>query len=135
MKKYYIPLILILLLSGCATYKTKYAVDAKAFDIPNKKEVAHTFYLIGDAGLSPIGEMNPVLKALQKRLTEAPKSSTAIFLGDNIYPKGLPKKNAPDGAYAKAKSHLDAQLKTVESYSGNVMFIPGNHDWYNDGWR
>ncbi len=32
-----------------------------------------------------------------------------------------------------AEYRLDAQLDAIEKYDGNVIFIPGNHDWYNKG--
>ena len=133
MKKYYIAILAILVLSGCATHKAKYAVMENTHDVPTKKTLSHTFYLIGDAGLSPMGELNPTLKLFKKRLNAAPKNSTAIFLGDNIYPAGLPsKKNASD-AYQRAKSNLDAQLATLDGYKGKPIFVPGNHDWYSNG--
>ncbi|WP_343488048.1 metallophosphoesterase [Allomuricauda sp. d1] len=133
MKKCYPTLLCLLFLVGCATYKPKYQEPfSGAAPMPNK-EVSHTFYLIGDAGKSPMGDMNPTLKAFKARLDDAEKSSTAIFLGDNIYPAGLPDKKDSTKAYIEAKNHLDAQLATLEDYKGKKVFIPGNHDWYNAG--
>lgn len=133
MKKYCAWILLLLFLAGCASYKTKYADESDAKDIVIKKEVIHTFYLIGDAGLSPIGGMNPALKIFKERLEKADKNSTAIFLGDNIYPAGLPDPKDSTIAYREAKSHLDAQLKTLDDFKGKPLFIPGNHDWYTEG--
>lgn len=133
MKKYYAPILVLLLITGCATYKTKYSDDADARDITETKEVSHTFYLIGDAGLSPIGGMNPALKIFKEKLDDAKENSTAIFLGDNIYPAGLPDPKDSTAAYLEAKNHLDAQLKTLDNFKGKPIFIPGNHDWYTEG--
>lgn len=133
MKKYCAWILLLLFLAGCASYKTKYADESDAKDIEIKKEVIHTFYLIGDAGLSPIGGMNPALKIFKERLDRAEENSTAIFLGDNIYPAGLPDPQDSTIAYLEAKSHLDAQLKTLDNFKGKPLFIPGNHDWYTEG--
>ncbi|MFX0556438.1 metallophosphoesterase [Maribacter sp. CXY002] len=133
MKKYYASILLILLFTGCATYRTKYVNEKDANDISLDDEVLHTFYLVGDAGLSPIGGMNPALKAFKSRLDKAKENSTAIFLGDNIYPAGLPDPKDSTIAYLEAKSHLDAQIKTLESFKGKPIFIPGNHDWYTEG--
>jgi len=132
MNKNYLVVFFLFLLSGCATYKAKYA-DLKS-DVPSKDKgiPLHTFYLIGDAGESPIGDLNPALKAFSSTLRNAPKNSTAIFLGDNIYPAGMPEKKK-NKAYELAKNHLDAQLKSVENFKGQTLFIPGNHDWYSDG--
>ncbi|WP_350286348.1 metallophosphoesterase [uncultured Croceitalea sp.] len=131
MKKIYSTLASLLLLAGCATYKTKYAVpfNGKAFE--SNKEISHTFYLMGDAGKSPMNDLNPALKQFKVRLDKADKNSTVIFLGDNIYPAGFPDEN--EASYKEARWHLDAQLKTLDNYKGNTVFIPGNHDWYSNG--
>lgn len=126
-------LIVILLLTGCATYQSKYKNLEDSNDIATSKEVSHTFYLIGDAGLSPLGGMNPVLKSFKKKLNKASENSTTIFLGDNIYPAGLPDPIDSTLAFRTAASHLNAQISTLENYKGRKFFIPGNHDWYTDG--
>ncbi|UOY04820.1 metallophosphoesterase [Muricauda sp. SCSIO 64092] len=132
MKHLYLTLAFILIISGCATYKPKYA-DIKAEKLSlDQDDPIHTFYLIGDAGKSPMGSLNPALKAFQSEVSSAPKNSTAIFLGDNIYPAGLPDKQNGE-AYEIAKNHLDAQLKSVNDFNGQTIFIPGNHDWYAKG--
>ncbi|PCJ95500.1 MAG: phosphoesterase [Flavobacteriaceae bacterium] len=133
MNKYYLVVLIVSFLTSCATYTPKYKDLTQTKSITTGKEVSHTFYLIGDAGLSPMGEMNPVLKAFKNKLGEADENSTAIFLGDNIYPAGFPnKKNHPE-KHLEAKNHLDAQLQALDGYKGNPIFIPGNHDWYSDG--
>ncbi|MEN1784377.1 MAG: metallophosphoesterase [Bacteroidota bacterium] len=132
--KFYPTIILVVLLtSGCATYKVKTALPPSVLKSWEAADVSHTFYLIGDAGKSPKGEMNAVLKALQEDLNQAPKNSTVIFLGDNSYPVGLPSKKQYPEVHATAKHHLNAQLATLEGYEGRVIFIPGNHDWYSKG--
>ena len=133
MGKFYFSILLVFLISGCATQKPKYADLENANDVPTTKTISHTFYLIGDAGLSPMGGMNPALKLLKKRLDQAEKNSTAIFLGDNIYPAGMPDKKDAKGEYQAAKNNLDAQLNTLEDFNGKPIFIPGNHDWYSEG--
>ncbi|WP_179954990.1 metallophosphoesterase [Maribacter luteus] len=133
MHKYYLLIALLMIGSSCATYKPKYAEEVGKQDVKDQKKVSHTFYLIGDAGKSPMGDMNPVLKLFKKRLDQAGKNSTAIFLGDNIYPAGMPDKKDSTEAYLLAKNHIKAQLKTLDGFKGNPIFIPGNHDWYNEG--
>lgn len=133
MKKIYLTTAVLILISSCATYKPKYAGVQHQKPTKNQGvEPVHTFYLIGDAGKSPMGQLNPVLKAFQSELSTAPKKSTAIFLGDNIYPAGLPDKDDKK-AYEVAKNHLDAQIKSVQEFGGQTIFIPGNHDWYANG--
>lgn len=133
MRKYYILFIIIFVLGSCATKKNKYGALETAFDVVTTKEKEHTFYLIGDAGLSPTGDLNPALKLWKDRLATADENSTAVFLGDNIYPAGFPSKKKDKEGFLNAKNYLDAQLKTVSEYKGNTIFIPGNHDWYSDG--
>ena len=133
MKKYYSYLLILLFITSCATYSTKYVDEKYAVDVKELKEISHTFYLIGDAGLSPMGSMNPALKIFKDKLDKADKNSTAIFLGDNIYPAGLPDPKDSTVAYLTAKNHLDAQLKTLDNFKGRPLFIPGNHDWYTEG--
>lgn len=132
MKKFYL-LLSILLVGACATYKPKYDDVFDGQSIEKDGELSHRFYLIGDAGLSPKNDMNPTLKALKSRLDKAHENSTTIFLGDNIYPTGLPSKKEDQEGHAVAKNHLDAQLNVLSDYKGKPIFIPGNHDWYAKG--
>jgi hypothetical protein len=131
-KNSFILLVITVLLSGCALYKNQYRnpEDAK-LKTPNK-EIDRTFYLIGDAGKSPTGELSKALKAFQKDInTYSSEKDYAIFLGDNIYPAGLPKED--DETRKTAEYYLNAQLKSVENFKGKTIFIPGNHDWYAGG--
>ncbi len=121
------------MVSSCATYETKYDIPFNGNPVLNNGEVEHTFYLIGDAGKSPMGDVNPALKIFKSRLEGANKNSTAIFLGDNIYPAGFPDKQDNPSGNELARNHLDAQLNTVKDFKGNTLFIPGNHDWYSNG--
>lgn len=134
MKKHYFLVLLLVLGYGCATYEAKYA-EPYSGNLPSDKnrELEHTFYLIGDAGLSPEGDLNPTLKRFKSVLDKADKKSTVLFLGDNIYPAGFVDKDVDPEGHERSKHYLDAQLATLESFKGNVMFIPGNHDWYSNG--
>src|SRR5210317_799525 len=85
--------VVFLVFNACATFKVQYANDDyREIKFPDKK-IEHSFYLIGDAGNSPIGTESEALKLFREELSEASKNSTALFLGDNIYPKGLPNKS------------------------------------------
>ena len=125
--------VLAFLLQSCATYDPKYRDPARANDYEDSGEIIHTFYLIGDAGLSPMDTLNPVLTRFRDRLSEAPENSTALFLGDNIYPAGMPSPKSSREDYEEARNNLDAQLKTLDRFRGRPIFIPGNHDWYSKG--
>ncbi|MGY6650117.1 metallophosphoesterase [Wenyingzhuangia sp. IMCC45574] len=122
---FFIP---FLFLVGCATYKQQFSKNYKNWqekqDITTKK--THAIYLIGDAGNSPKG--NTTLQNLQEELLKEDKNATVLFLGDNVYPKGIhPKKGKKqqDGILK-----LNAQLNAVKGFKGQTIFIPGNHDWY-----
>ncbi|RMB59563.1 phosphoesterase [Dokdonia sinensis] len=139
MRKHYIFInfILGLLITGCATYDAKYADEnfrPENFDNStlSRKQIHKTFYLIGDAGGDKDGGSTYALDALKKVVdTSKTKDQYAIFLGDNIYDAGLPKKDAPDRA--EAERRLNIQLDAVKGFEGQVYFIPGNHDWYAGG--
>lgn len=88
---------------------------------------------MGDGGLSAEELSPPILSQLKHHLEVAPENSTALFLGDNVYPKGVPNKKQNPEAYQKALHHLEAQLQTLEHFKGRTYFIPGNHDWLSDG--
>jgi hypothetical protein len=126
--------LLVCLQVSCANYVPQVAkmeADWSAQPSPEGKTLAYRTYLIGDAGNAAKGETLPVISHLEKRLLTAPKNSTVIFLGDNIYPVGMPKKKAEERELAEHKILL--QTNAVKDYPGKVLFIPGNHDWYKYG--
>lgn len=127
MKKLFLALSIILF-SACATYKPQYKTQASLNKFPKNKEIEHTFYLIGDAGNSNLGETSKALKAFEKELSKANKNATAIFLGDNIYPAGLPSKK--NKKYKLYKHRLETQIEVAKNFKGKPIFIAGNHDWY-----
>ncbi|GAA4962693.1 metallophosphoesterase [Algibacter aquimarinus] len=117
-------------MNACATYKPHYKAKNLQTKFPDK-EIVHSFYLIGDAGISAESESSKAVQHFKTELSEASQNSTVVFLGDNIYPKGLPKKG--DEGRASAESQLNAQINAVKDFKGETVFIPGNHDWYSDG--
>ncbi len=130
--KYITLIILTVLVSGCALYEPKYREPFEESIIPKGNEIEKTFYLIGDAGYAKPGQSTPALLALEKYLEDhKQKGNYTIFLGDNIYPDGMPKEDKKDRPIAEHR--LDAQINAVKNFDGQVYFIPGNHDWYNEG--
>jgi hypothetical protein len=83
--------------------------------------------LIGDAGLpAPGGE--PVMKALQTELSHDPKHSFVVFLGDNVYPRGM----VLDSTAAERRETeriIDDQLAPLLATGVRGIMVPGNHDW------
>ena len=79
--------------------------------------LSYRILLIGDAG-NPIKEgQEPVLSALQKQLSIYPSKTTVVFLGDNIYPDGMPPKQSPERK--EAERRLNEQIKTI----GNIYVV------------
>src|SRR5690606_34455407 len=128
----FLTAICVLLLSACATQKPQYRNEAdKQITFPDK-EIENTFYLVGDAGLSLLNGKSDVLTAFEKHISNNQnKNDYILFLGDNIYPSGLPTEDHKD---RKAAEHsLNMQIESVKDFKGKAIFIPGNHDWYTNG--
>lgn len=85
--------------------------------------------MIGDAGKPGIDGSAPVLDLLRNihlRDEDAGKN-VAVFLGDNIYPFGLHKKDHEMRAADEAA--IDAQIDAVKDLDMKSYFIAGNHDY------
>ncbi|MDO1501579.1 metallophosphoesterase [Winogradskyella maritima] len=119
-----------LLLTNCATFEANYVdKENRTGQLPNKP-ILNTIYLVGDAGKSPMGELNDALKSFKTHVESQSynEGDYTLFLGDNIYPSGLPEEGKE--GRSSAINALDAQIKAVENFEGGVVFLPGNHDWY-----
>ncbi|WP_420551647.1 ShlB/FhaC/HecB family hemolysin secretion/activation protein [Tenacibaculum aiptasiae] len=127
--KSFLYFITIMLLIGCASYNAKYADKTAPKTVTTNKKIAHSFYLIGDAGNAEMGKTIPSLTYFQEALNKSDKNSTALFLGDNVYPYGVPKKSSKERALAEHR--IQTQIDAVKDFKGKPIFIPGNHDWYN----
>jgi hypothetical protein len=92
---------------------------------PEATAIESTVFLIGDAG-NPAPE-EPVLKALKRQVTEAPGEKVVVFLGDNVYPRGMPVEGAPDRG--EAERRLLGQIEVATETKVQTYFIAGNHDW------
>ncbi len=132
LKKFYLLFFSIFLFSSCATYAPQFKdSDAKPV-FPSGKKIEKTFYLVGDAGLSPMGGMSDALATFQNYLKNKKSSGDyTIFLGDNIYPVGMYPVGHPQRE--ESENMIDAQYKAVKNFKGKTIFIPGNHEWYNNG--
>lgn len=92
-------------------------------------------FLIGDAG-EPKQPTDANLQFLSEKLQAAGERDVLIFLGDNLYPKGLPDSEHPEREVLEAK--LNAQLDLIKNFPGKAFMIPGNHDWAQgrkNGWQ
>jgi hypothetical protein len=101
-------------------------------------QVAATLFLVGDAGLHNNNCQgrtlcnDPVLQMLERHVRQraaeqGPDKIAVVFLGDNIYPRGLP---AASGSERKEGiARLAAQVDVVRATGVQGWFVPGNHDW------
>jgi hypothetical protein len=95
--------------------------------------VEATVYLIGDAGAAAPDDQ--VLTALGSELRRRTGDVTVVFLGDNVYPKGIPEPAHADRT--EAERRLRVQVDVLRGTGARGVFIPGNHDWAGsgeDGW-
>lgn len=127
---YKLCLIVIVVFSfnSCATFEL-HKNQSKISKLPAEKELIHSFYLLGDAGGSKIGETDLAIQDFKDALNNASKNSTAIFLGDNIYPSGFNTKKKKKEELSKHR--LNVQIDAAKKFKGKTVFIPGNHDWYS----
>ncbi|WP_405564704.1 metallophosphoesterase [Polaribacter sp. Asnod6-C07] len=124
-----IALLLISFIHSCATVKMQ-VTEGQKFNIKKKDaKLLHSFYLVGDAGNSEFNKRDSALSYLNQVIEEANKNSTLIFLGDNVYPKGIPSKGKK--LHELSKYRLKVQTDIGKKFPGKTLFIPGNHDWYS----
>ncbi|MGB4773841.1 MAG: metallophosphoesterase [Daejeonella sp.] len=83
-------------------------------------------FLIGDTGNIARHHPDRVLQMLNAHFDQS-QNSAVVFLGDNVYPRGLPAKG--NILRKDAEATLTAYQKALADYHGKVVFISGNHDW------
>lgn len=93
-----------------------------------QRNINQRIVLVGDAGSLSDGD-HLVMDAIKKWMITHPEDVTTdiLFLGDNIYPKGMPK--ASDKSYEESVNILFKQTEVAARLNGNLYMIPGNHDW------
>ncbi len=98
--------------------------------------IVHSLFLIGDAGAPQEGKEEPAFRVLTDMASVDPKRSTIVFLGDNIYQRGLPESTCVDRP--EMERRLLEQIRIGEQSGARTVFVPGNHDWDyqgKDGYR
>jgi hypothetical protein len=111
-------------LSGCAAH----VVPPTTAPRLGAGDAVATVILIGDAG-APKASGEPVLEAVRRSLAVRADSAVILFLGDNVYPRGIP--DSADRTFPEASRRLRAQLELAQYVP--VVFVPGNHDWQKSG--
>jgi hypothetical protein len=119
------------LIAACAAL-TATAACARSHPIGKiaPADIETTLFLIGDAGEQDPRINSPVLDSLSAQAAEAPGRSVIVFLGDNVYPEGIPEEGRAE--YADARRRLAAQVNAIPRDVRGI-FIPGNHDWAAEG--
>jgi hypothetical protein len=101
-----------------------------------KDSIEVAIFLLGDAG-SAAYDGEPVLKELAVQSDSlSPVKQFVVFLGDNVYPRGVPPLGHPGRDDAEKK--VAAQVLAIRKGSAQGLLIPGNHDWDRhgrDGWN
>jgi hypothetical protein len=92
------------------------------------EEIETTLFLIGDAGEPDPRQVGSPLDSLAVQAAAAPERTIVIYLGDNVYPAGIPSEGAAE--WADARRRLEAQVKAIP-LGARGIFVPGNHDWAN----
>lgn len=113
--------------ANCSHTKPYYRSDtppSPAISI-DREQVKQRILLIGDSGAP--AEPEPTLALLRRWAEEIPAKTAVIFLGDNIYPYGLPPETDP--GRAEAQRRLTVQIESLGNSGARGIFIPGNHDW------
>jgi DNA repair exonuclease SbcCD nuclease subunit len=127
----FISLIWFLVASASARQVPEPATPARQVPEPATPEVLHRVFLLGDTGGFNPNVSEPVLDALREQLLANRGRATVVFLGDNVYPRGLP--DSLGEGRAMAEMRLIQQLDAVKETGARIIVIPGNHDWDESG--
>ena len=93
-------------------------------------DIETTLLLIGDAGEPDPRESGPALDSMSAQASLAPGRTIIVFLGDNVYPEGMPEEGRAE--WEDARRRLASQVNAVPRGAQGI-FVPGNHDWANTG--
>jgi hypothetical protein len=108
----------ILAAGACHSHMTLQEVPAD--------QIETTLFFVGDAGEPDPRQVGAPLDSLTAQASVAPERSIIVFLGDNVYPGGMPAEGAAE--WADARRRLEAQVRAIPPGVQGI-FIPGNHDW------
>src|ERR1700744_5971171 len=85
--------------------------------------VIQRVFLVGDAGQLKDGH-HPVCDWLKGHVDWNDTNNVLVYLGDNIYPHGMPAEGSKD--YDMAAAILKYQVSVVEGKKARAFFVPGN---------
>lgn len=93
-------------------------------------DIETSLFLIGDAGEPDPRDREPAVDSMTAQAAAQPAKSVIVFLGDNVYPDGIPEEGRAE--YADSRRRLASQVVAVPRGARGI-FIPGNHDWAGTG--
>lgn len=111
----------VALLGGCSLNSLSLTDEP-----PAPEEIETTLFLVGDAGEPDPRNVGAPLDSIYAQAAQAPESSVILFLGDNVYPVGIPEEGQAE--WEDARRRLAAQVNAVPPGARGI-FLPGNHDW------
>lgn len=117
-----------LVLMSCATQKPFYNSTFSHWldDEPKaSSELIYELFLIGDSRRAY--ESDQFVNMMESHLGNAGENSAVVFLGDNVQSRGLP--DSTHRKWLTAKKSLDFHMSVLDNFKGEIVFIPGNHDW------
>lgn len=114
-------LLCVMTLAGATGCRHKVTLQ----EVP-ASEIETTLFFIGDAGEPDPRQVGSPLDSLTAQVAAAPERSIVVFLGDNVYPDGIPAEGAAE--WADARRRLEAQVRAIPQ-GARAVFVPGNHDW------
>jgi hypothetical protein len=134
-KSLLVGLFFLFIFSACggAQYAVTGDVDRLANSDAHQNPESYTYslFLMGDAGDAVLEPRSNILVEFAEHLDDVNGEGAVVFLGDNLYPDGLPPEDSE--RRPKLDEKLLAQIETVKGFDGPVFFIPGNHDWQSSG--
>lgn len=89
--------------------------------VKGQDSVVARMIFIGDAGEINQQQSEVINDAASKVISG---KTTVLFLGDNIYPQGMPLSGGRQG-----QKILSSQFGPLRNAGAAVYFVPGNHDW------
>jgi hypothetical protein len=95
--------------------------------------VQQRIFLIGDAGELK-NNAHPVVDWLKKNVDWNDERNLVLYLGDNIYPLGMPTEGEP--SYPQSKKIIDYQISLVKNKKAKGLFCTGQprlEEW-KTGW-
>lgn len=125
--RFCIAIIVVFVLNGCATYHNQFDDLSENNVGTEKKQLLHTFYLIGDLGSNNLIDSSATLDSFRLELDKASENSYAVFLGNNVNYDKIDSKKL--NFNKQAKDQLNLQINLLKNYKGRSVFIPGNKDW------